>query len=230
MKLIIALIVVICVSQQSILSQESTWMKFYKDLELTKETDEKKANFKIFSNVSGKDSIVEVVEIKSNKTISHMEYSNNRLYGKCFYWNKETLETDTVYYGNYRPNGFYTYDIKDQKIQAVEGEFTNPMFITEGEQYNKNKKYDASFATIWIAATLRYPIEAMQKGIQGRVYAQFTLDEKGTVGNISIIRGVDKLLDIEAYRVLKSIPQMYPALLNEKPIKIFVQTPINFVL
>lgn len=223
-------IVLFLISQQLLRAQDSSYDKYYKDDKLQKETIKKKANYKLSSVASGKDSIVELINLKTNQVISHEEFTYKRLNGKCFYWNNETLETDTVQYRMLSPDGYYHYDYKNQKLKFTVGDFINPMFIVEGEEYSKDKKYELSFITIWTGFSLRYPIEAIEQGIKGKVYVQFTLDEEGNVGNVGIIKGVHKLLDKEAYRVIKSLPRMYPARLNGEPVPLFIEKPIDFNL
>lgn len=64
---------------------------------------------------------------------------------------------------------------------------------------------------LWIAENLIYPEEAIEKGILGRVIAQFVVDSKGKVGNVVILRGVDPSLDNETKRVILSSPAWEPA-------------------
>ena len=46
-----------------------------------------------------------------------------------------------------------------------------------------------------IAKTVKYPEEAAKKGVQGKVYVTFVVDEQGKTVDSKIARGVDPLLD-----------------------------------
>ena len=55
-----------------------------------------------------------------------------------------------------------------------------------------------------VRRTFRYPEIAQEMGIQGRVYVQFIIDEKGNITNIQL-RGPDKNLEKEARRIIEKI-------------------------
>jgi len=80
----------------------------------------------------------------------------------------------------------------------------------------------------FLARNVRYPIEALQRGIQGRVYVNFVIDENGDVTNIKIARGVHKSLDQEAVRVVKLMPKWTPGMQDGKPVKVSYTAPISF--
>lgn len=215
--------------ETSLLAQDSSWERYYKDVDLKKEKTEEKAKYMLSVITNDKDSIVEVLELKTEKIVSHEEFVRNRLSGKCFYWNDETGKADTIYYGKKMPRDHFLYDAKNKKLHAAIGEFINPQFIIDGEAYSPNKNQDISFINSWIAHSLQIPIKVFHEGISGIVYAQFSLDEQGKVGNVRIIKGAHRVLDLEAYRILTSLPAMHPAMLDSKPIKIFAEVPITFL-
>lgn len=80
----------------------------------------------------------------------------------------------------------------------------------------------------YIAANLHYPDVAQRDGIQGKVFVSFVINQDGTISNIVVSKGVHKLLDEEAVRVIKSMPKWIPGMLNGKPIKVSYTVPINF--
>ncbi len=59
----------------------------------------------------------------------------------------------------------------------------------------------------WFNSQLRYPEEAKENGVMGRVLAQFTVTRDGHVINARITRGVDPLLDNEVLRVINMCPK-----------------------
>ena len=58
----------------------------------------------------------------------------------------------------------------------------------------------------FICRELKYPEKAKEKAISGKVYVSFVIDEVGKVTNVKVMRGVDSLLDKEAIRVVKALP------------------------
>ena len=75
----------------------------------------------------------------------------------------------------------------------------------------------------------RYPEIAQEMGIQGRVYMQFIIDEKGNITNIQL-RGPDKNLEKEARRIIEKLPKMVPGKQRGSPVQVPFSHPITFRL
>lgn len=213
-------------------SQEKTTIKYYSKFSLKKETIQSKAKYKIVSKTNEDVKIEELFRISDSRIFWHKSYRNNKPYGTWYYFNDENIITDSVVYGSYKPEGYYSYDFEDQKLtQNVEGEFIRPKMLNIDEKiYSIADQYKTSDFIVWVAENLVYPDEAKSNGICGQVKAQFTIDENGNVGDIRIIEGVDKTLDIASYKLLKSLPGMQPAKLNGKTIKLYIEAPFNFIM
>ncbi len=82
----------------------------------------------------------------------------------------------------------------------------------------------------WIQDHLKYPDIAAENGISGKVYMQFTINSKGEVVDVKIIRGVDPALDKEAFRVVNSSPLWEPGKQRDVPVNVRFSFPIFFVL
>lgn len=82
----------------------------------------------------------------------------------------------------------------------------------------------------WVNQRLVYPIAAKNKGIQGRVTVQFTVDTDGSVTNVIVIRGVDKSLDKEAVRVVSSSPKWEPGKYRNQVVPVAMTFPVIFQL
>lgn len=82
----------------------------------------------------------------------------------------------------------------------------------------------------YIAENVRYPEMAKENEIQGTVYVRFVVNEKGAVTNVEVLRGVDPLLDAEAIRVVKSLPNFKPGKQRGKAVKVSHSVPIKFAL
>lgn len=81
-----------------------------------------------------------------------------------------------------------------------------------------------------IAEKIKYPEEARKKGIQGKVFVTFVVDEQGAVTNVKIARGVDPSLDNEALRVINDLKNWKPGKEKGKAVKVAFTVPINFAL
>lgn len=82
----------------------------------------------------------------------------------------------------------------------------------------------------YLSATVQYPREATEDGIQGKVYVNFIIAEDGSISNIKVVRGVHSLLDAEAHRVISLMPKWIPGRQSGKPVRVSYTVPINFVL
>ena len=82
----------------------------------------------------------------------------------------------------------------------------------------------------YIQKNVRYPAIAKEYNITGKVYISFIDDKQGSVTNVKVVRGVDKNLDEEAVRVVKSLPKYKPGKQRGKPVRVMFTIPINFTL
>lgn len=82
----------------------------------------------------------------------------------------------------------------------------------------------------WLAMNIRYPKEAMEKDIQGRVSVHFIVTQEGKVTDASIMQGVDASLDEEALRVVNAMPVWTPGKYQGKAVNCGFSLPINFRL
>jgi protein TonB len=74
---------------------------------------------------------------------------------------------------------------------------------------------------------VRYPEKALRANIEGRVYVQFIVNEKGEVENPRVIRGIGGGCDEEAIRVVK-MAEFKPGLQRGRPVRVQFQLPVIF--
>ena len=82
----------------------------------------------------------------------------------------------------------------------------------------------------YIQKNVKYPPIAKEYNITGKVYVSFIVDKSGSVTDVKIVRGVDKSLDAEAVRVVKSLPKYKPGKQRGKAVRVMFTIPINFTL
>lgn len=82
----------------------------------------------------------------------------------------------------------------------------------------------------FIVKNTSYPIEAIEKKIEGRCFVQFTIDTDGNINDIKVIRGINPILDAEAIRVVESMPKWKPGKQEGKLVKVSYILPIVFKL
>lgn len=82
----------------------------------------------------------------------------------------------------------------------------------------------------WLTKNLKYPATAQQRKVQGRVVAQFIVNQDGSVSDIQVVERLSTECDREALRVLRMMPKWQPGLMNAKPCRTKVCIPIVFKL
>jgi len=83
----------------------------------------------------------------------------------------------------------------------------------------------------FLAQTIKYPQEAKDNGIQGRVLVTFTVQPDGKVTDAHVENPVNPLLDAEAIRVVSLMPTFSPALKADgTPVSVTTAVPVNFRL
>ena len=82
----------------------------------------------------------------------------------------------------------------------------------------------------YLSDNIKYPAEAQEAGIEGRVFTRFIVNEDGSVSDVEILRSVHPLLDAEAVRVVKAMPKWTPGKAGGKAVKVRYSLPLIFRL
>ena len=82
----------------------------------------------------------------------------------------------------------------------------------------------------WLGQNIKYPADAKEKGVQGRVIVQFVVEKDGTIVNAKVVRGVDPDLDAEALRVVNQSPKWKPGKQKGEAVRVKYTLPIMFKL
>ncbi|MCM1052115.1 MAG: TonB family protein [Paenibacillus sp.] len=80
----------------------------------------------------------------------------------------------------------------------------------------------------YIYDNLKYPKDAFDKNIQGRVVLTFLVRKTGEVDSVKIIRGKDPSLDAEAMRLILGFPRFKPATFDLEPVDWRMALSIKF--
>lgn len=86
------------------------------------------------------------------------------------------------------------------------------------------------FLEKWVYQYVKYPDEAVKKGIQGRVSVEFVIDKDGSVIDAEVTKSADPLLDAEALRVVTASPKWKPAKVKGVTVRSSISIPIEFKL
>ncbi len=84
----------------------------------------------------------------------------------------------------------------------------------------------------FISDNLDYPEDAVENGIEGKVYVRFVVDVEGTAKDFTIMKSVPggQSLELAAIEVCKKFLKFNPPMRDGKPIKTYFVLPINFKL
>lgn len=75
---------------------------------------------------------------------------------------------------------------------------------------------------------LRFPYEAQQDGVSGKVLLSFIIEKDGHLSDIAVVRVAGHGFDEEALRVLKLAKAWKPGIQNGQPVRVKYTIPINF--
>lgn len=82
----------------------------------------------------------------------------------------------------------------------------------------------------FIKNNTKYPEAAKAQKIQGRVIVRFVVSTEGKAEGVSVLKGVDPLLDAEAIRVTSMLSGFRPGTQGGKPVDVWYMVPVNFSL
>ena len=130
-----------------------------------------------------------------------------------------------------------------EKLSAIDAE---GVVESLAETLEKNPDYAIPFAAVetkpafeggdanefskWVGTQLVYPQEAIDQKLEGRVILQFTVNKEGEVKDVTVLRGVNDLLDAEAVRVVSSSPKWENGAQNGIPVAVKYVFPVIFKL
>ncbi|MXV51625.1 TonB family protein [Pedobacter sp. HMF7647] len=83
-----------------------------------------------------------------------------------------------------------------------------------------NKFYD------YVGKKYRYPAQAQEQGVSGRVTVSFIVEKDGSLTDIKVLRDLGMGTGEEAVRLLKSSPKWKPGIQNGRPVRVAYTIPI----
>lgn len=98
--------------------------------------------------------------------------------------------------------------------------FADKMPAFQGGDLNKFRTY--------VMSRIRYPEEAMQKNITGKVVASFIIDKQGTVTDVQILQTPDRILSEQVIKVLSQSPAWTPGEQDGRAVNVKFTIPVEF--
>lgn len=82
----------------------------------------------------------------------------------------------------------------------------------------------------FLSKNLRYPSQAQESNLQGRVTVSFIVETDGSLSDIHVLRGIGAGCDEEAIRVIKKAPAWRAGRQNGRAVRVMYNVPIVFNL
>ncbi|MEM8969932.1 MAG: TonB family protein, partial [Bacteroidota bacterium] len=106
---------------------------------------------------------------------------------------------------------------------------------TEGDIFmvvEEQPEYEGGMEVFYqyIASEIKYPAQARQRGIEGKVFVQFVVEKDGALSDVQVIKGIGEGCDQEAIRVVENSLAFKPGKQRGKPVRVRMVMPITFQL
>mgnify|MGYP003533565063 FL=1 len=105
--------------------------------------------------------------------------------------------------------------------------------IYDVQKVDKQPKFPGGMTSLqsYINRSLKYPQVSRENNSQGRVIVRFVIDSNGIITTPQVIGSSgDIYLDMEAVRVIESMPKWKPGKHKGKPVRVYFTMPIVFSL
>ncbi len=80
----------------------------------------------------------------------------------------------------------------------------------------------------WLTRNLHYPKALEPQHVQGKVVAEFIVNEDGSIAYVKVTSGLHPLCDAEVLRVLRMMPRWKPGVMDGEPCRTKVCVPVVF--
>ena len=82
----------------------------------------------------------------------------------------------------------------------------------------------------FLSKNVKYPAEAENNDVQGRVIVTFVVEKDGEISNAKVVKSIHPALDAEALRVINSMPNWTPGMQNGEAVRVKYTVPVTFRL
>jgi TonB family protein len=121
-------------------------------------------------------------------------------------------------------------NLSSAQLKPSTGEKPEVVPFADVEVKPKFQDKEAAEFTKWIYSQLKYPLEAIEKNIQGTVRVSFVINSDGTLSDIKSIRKVDTILENAVIDIVKKSPKWTPGQHKNKDVNVPYQIPVVFKL
>lgn len=114
--------------------------------------------------------------------------------------------------------------------------FDEPIEVEEAEEYiDYAEQMPVPLIGIkeyyrFISKNMKYPNQARQMGIEGKVFVQFVVNKEGEIINVKTVKGIGGGCDKEAERVISLSPRWKPGKQGARRVSVRMVLPVYFNL
>ena len=139
------------------------------------------------------------------------------------------------------PDGHLQIDVVEQALESVTYEITHINGNeVQGWTFWMSKPDERIYREVqrepefpgdkeqWLVKNIRLPKAANGERLSGRVIVCLVVNEDGSVSGVRVRQGINKTLNDEALRVVRSMPHWKPALKDGKPVKCLITIGVPF--
>ncbi|GAB3170280.1 TonB family protein [Telluribacter humicola] len=112
-----------------------------------------------------------------------------------------------------------------EQISTIDGQ---PIFTVVEEQPEFPGGITAMYE--YISQNMKYPPAAVRAKVQGIVFLSFVVTTEGEIRDIQILKSMGFGTDVEAKRIVSSMPLWQPGIQSGQPVNVRYNLPINFQL
>ncbi len=125
--------------------------------------------------------------------------------------------------------GSFAQKAQENKKEEIESPITDP---DKMEELDKHPEFPGGIdkMMVYIYENIGYPKAAIDKNIEGMVVISFVVEKDGSLSNISIFRDIGGGCGPEAARIVKSMPNWSPGILNGEKVRVSFNLPVRFKL
>lgn len=195
-----------------------------------------------------------ILEVKKRDDVSNSIYTEQRVEmkdGKLqglyqHFNNRGTLLTSGNYESGYMSGKWICYDKSGDVANEYEYSVKDELIFDASQDIGFRTVSELKWFTVdymptfrgkdvmhfsrWVSELVKYPEEAFNAGISGKITVGFVVDEFGRVSDVTIVEGSNHLLSNAALDAVNKSPLWRPGFKKETPVRVQFSITINYRL
>ena len=102
--------------------------------------------------------------------------------------------------------------------------------LTPADTMPKFQNGDMSTFCYWMAHNIKYPQEAIDSGLEGKVIFSFIVETDGSLSEFKILQSPSVILSNEVERVFNNSPKWEPGLYMGEKVRVRLAVPVSLVI